>query len=281
MAIKGRRVESPSSINTYKQCPRKYYYQYIERLPTGTSIHLIRGGLVHKVLEDFYDIELDDPQTRNFRFLHLRALSLLRKYWRQEEGFATLGMSDEQLQVFYDESVVMVQNWFDRLKRKMEARMQQGEPFEAAFRSLTPKREEEYRSEEFMVRGYIDVIHEVDGNVIVMDYKTSKRDHISDEYRLQLAIYAMLYEERHGRRPDYVGIDFLKSVEKVLEVDDDLVKHAQFEIEQIHASTESDEVGDYPQRPSPLCKWRTGQCDFYDVCFGGVSSDEFRKRKGK
>ena len=130
-----------------------------------------------------------------------------------------------------------------------------------------------------MVRGFIDAIHELDGNVLLMDYKTSKNGHISDEYRLQLAIYALLYEENHGRKPDYVGIDFLKSMEQLLKVDEDLVKHAKFEVEQIHASTTSDDVVEYPQRPSPLCKWRTGQCDFYDVCFGGVASDEFRKRK--
>ena len=281
MSIQASRVQSPSSINTFKQCPRKYYYQYVERLPTGTSIHLVRGGIVHKVLEDFYDVDLVDERTRNFRFLHLRALSLLKRYWDQNAELKNLGLSDEELQAYYDESVLMIQRWFDRLKKKLLARMEQGESFVEAFKNLTPRREEEYRSEEFMVRGFVDVIHELDGQVIVMDYKTSKSSHITDEYRLQLAIYAMLYEEKHGRKPDYVGIDFLKSVEQVLKVDDDLVKQAKFEIEQVHASTLSKRIEDYPQRPSPLCKWRTGQCDFYDLCFGGMTVEEFRRRAKK
>lgn len=281
MTIKGRRVESPSSINTYKQCPRKYYYQYIEKLPGSTSIHLVRGGLVHQVLEDFYDVDITDAEVQNFKFLHLRVLSLLHKYWKVNKELPMLGLSEDELQVFYDESVMMIQNWFNRFKNKMEARMQHGESFKEAFRNLTPTREEEYRSEEYMVRGFIDIIHEVDGQVMVLDYKTSKNDHISDAYRLQLAIYAMLYEEKHGRKPDYVGIDFLKSVERVLKVDEELVKHAQFEIEQIHASTESNNILEYPQNPSPLCKWRTGQCDFYEVCFGGMSHDDFRKMRKK
>jgi len=57
------------------------------------------------------------------------------------------------------------------------------------------------------------------------------------------------------------------------------LKLARFEVEQIHASTASDDIRDYPMRPSPLCKWRTGQCDFYDICFGGLSVDEFRKNR--
>ena len=130
-----------------------------------------------------------------------------------------------------------------------------------------------------MVRGFVDLIHEIDGKTIVLDYKTSKKDDMTEPYRLQLAIYAMLYEEKHGKKPDYVGIDFLKSIEKLLPVDDELVQHAKFELEQIHASTVSNEMADYQQRPSPLCKWRSGQCDFYDTCFGNVSIEEFKKRK--
>lgn len=280
--IQGRRIESPSSINTYKQCPRKYYYRYIRRLPTSSSIHLIRGSVVHQVLEDFYDVELDEERTQNFRFLHLRVLSLFTKHWKKEKKqLDTLQLSEEELRHYFDESIMMLQNWFNRFKTKMRRRMENGEDFKTAFNNLTPQREEEYASEAFMIKGYIDLIHEVDGQIMVLDYKTSKKDTITAEYRLQLAIYAMLYEEKHGKKPHYVGIDFLKSMEKILPVDDELVQHAKFEIEQIHASTSSDDEIDYPQRPSPLCKWRTGKCDYYDVCFGGVDENTFKERHKK
>ncbi|MBD3208798.1 PD-(D/E)XK nuclease family protein [Candidatus Woesearchaeota archaeon] len=281
MALHGRRFESPSSINTYKQCPRKYYYRYIEQLPTSTSIHLIRGSVVHKVLEDFFDAELSENGDQ-FKLLHLRLLSLFQRYWeKHKSSLDALSLSVQELQVFFDESVLMLQNWFNRFRKRMEVRMEQGESFSDTFQQLTPRREEEFRSEEFMVRGFVDAIHEVDGRVKLMDYKTSKNGYISDEYKLQLAIYALLFEEKHGHKPHFVGIDFLKSVEQLLEVDDDLVKHAKFEVEQIHASTESDHIDDYPQRPGPLCKWRTGQCDYYDVCFNGMTLDEHREKFGR
>ena len=101
-----------------------------------------------------------------------------------------------------------------------------------------------------------------------MDYKTSKNAHITDDYKTQLAIYALLYEKRHGVRPHTVGIYFLKDTEHLLDVDDELIKHGQFMIEQIHACTDGlDHISDYPQKKSGLCKWHSGQCDFYDHCF--------------
>jgi hypothetical protein len=40
-----------------------------------------------------------------------------------------------------------------------------------------------------------------------------------------------------------------------------------FEIEQIHAATEdADSLMQYPKKQSPLCKYSTGQCDFYEIC---------------
>ena len=103
-----------------------------------------------------------------------------------------------------------------------------------------------------------------------MDYKTSKKAHITDAYKLQLAIYALLYQEEHKKMPDEVGIYFLKDgVEKIITVDDELLKLAKFKIEQIHASTTSDDITDYKKNQTPLCKWSTGQCDFYDYCFKG------------
>ncbi len=279
---KGRRIESPSSINLFKQCPRKYYYQYIEKLPTSTSIHLVRGNVVHSVLEDFFDIDLNDARVQNFRSLHMRLFSLFTRYWKKKEKeLNELGLTEDELTAYFDESVMMLQNWFDRFKRKMEAKIKEGRSFVEAFNDLTPIREKRYESKDFRVMGFIDAIHKLDGKVVVVDYKTSKNDHVTDAYKLQLAIYALMYEEKHGVKPDFVGIDFIKGSERMLPVDDELIKHAKFEIEQIHASTESDNIEDYPMNPTPLCKWRTGQCDFYDICFGGMSMEEFRKKNAK
>ncbi|MCF7799349.1 PD-(D/E)XK nuclease family protein, partial [Candidatus Woesearchaeota archaeon] len=155
----------------------------------------------------------------------------------------------------------------------LETQMASGLSFPEAFKKLTPQREKEYLSWDFYVKGFIDAVETADGNIRLMDYKTSKRAKLSDEYKLQLAIYALLYELEHKEKPHEVGIYFLKfkgvDAEQVLPVDEELIKHAKFKIEQIHMSTTTDNIADFPQNRSPLCKWSSGQCDFYDYCYNG------------
>lgn len=52
--------------------------------------------------------------------------------------------------------------------------------------------------------GTVDVIAEIDGELTVLDYKTSKKPFkgiMYDEWRLQLAAYALAFEEETGMRP--------------------------------------------------------------------------------
>ncbi|NTV23725.1 MAG: PD-(D/E)XK nuclease family protein [Nanoarchaeota archaeon] len=266
-----RRVQSPSSINTYKQCPRKYYYQYIEKLPTKPSIHLVRGSIAHKTLEDFYELEFSGHEHEAGNHLIQHLLTLLRENWEKSEELPALGLGEDELESYYQETQLMLVNWFNEFWKKFSAMLEKGMDPHEAFTKITPVREELYESQESGVRGYIDVIEEDDGAVNLMDYKTSKHYEITPAYRLQLAIYAYLYSLKHGKMPKKVGIYFLRHGVLFLEADERLVKEAQFEIEQIHLSTETDDMEDYPKKPSPLCKWSTGECDFYKTCFKNQS----------
>ena len=51
-----------SKISTYQQCPLQYKFQYIDKLPTKPSIHLIKGSKVHSMLENIEAFEYD-PNT--------------------------------------------------------------------------------------------------------------------------------------------------------------------------------------------------------------------------
>ena len=262
------RVQSPSSILTYKQCPRKYYYSYIKKIPAKTNIHLLRGNAVHSAIENFFDVDIDDLETNSSTFLQNRLLALFRKEWKKiGSKIQKLELSDEQIRFYFEESEEMLSNWFKRFYKKLQALIEKGSEFSQAFKTLTPLREQEYISTKHSVRGFIDAILQDNGKTILIDYKTSKNPILTDAYRLQLAIYALLYNHKHGLMPDFVGIDFLKAGEQFIPVEQELVKEAEFEIEQIHASTDGKEKEDYPQNITPLCKWKTGQCDFYDHCF--------------
>ncbi len=269
-----KRMQSPSSMNTYFQCPRKYYFIYKLKLPTKPSIHLVRGSVAHLALEKLYDILPEVIADNHKENLKTVIVELLRKYWLEaKDDFDKLSMSEQQLESYFEETKDMLLNYIARFTDKLEAHMFKGLSFVDAFKKLTPLREKEYLSWDYYVKGFIDVIEDDDGKIRLMDYKTSKRAQINDAYKLQLAVYALLYEMEHHKKPHEVGIYFLKykgaDGEQVIPVDEELIKHAKFKIEQIHMSTTSDDIADYPLHKTPLCKWSSGQCDFYDYCYNG------------
>ena len=263
------RIQSPSSINTYKQCPRRYYYCYIEKIPTKPSIHLTRGKVAHSAVEHFFDLDPEKLDEKNIDFvLKIFLHDMLNQYWtKSKKEFDSLEMQDAQMQMYLRETRMMMDRWLNTFLTKLRNEMKTHSLTEA-FKRLTPIREKQYASEGFGVRGFIDAIFETDDEVILVDYKTSKSGKISPPYKLQLALYAMMYKEKHGKLPKRVGVDFLRHGEEYLDVDEDLIKLAKLECELIHVNTQTKEKADYPKKPGPLCKWSTGQCDFYGKCFG-------------
>jgi len=266
--IKVTRVQSPSSINTYKQCPRRYYYSYVLKLPTKPSIHLTRGKVAHSALEDFFKVNIPESLDGFEEFLQKTILSLFSMHWDSaKKELDSLPLTDAEKRFYHKETQLMLINWLYYFIKRIKNYMEDGKSFQEAFDILTPEREVKYRSETYGVQGFIDAIEKIDGKVKLVDYKTSKKFDITPAYELQLAIYSLLYKEKHNELPDEVTIFFLKSEEKTLPVTPELLDLAKFEVEQIHAATESKEMHDYPMKPSPLCKWKTGQCDFYEKCF--------------
>lgn len=261
------RIQSPSSINTYKQCPRKYYYQYIKCLETLPSIHLIRGKLTHSVLEDFFKININNVSENNFMFeLRIIIMELFKKHWQENlKEMKKLDLTEAELDFYLEETKLMIQNWFKNLVHKIAKELNKLTLHEA-FVKHTPITEQEYISEKFGVHGIIDAIHMFENDVYLLDYKTSKRPEISGEYRLQLAIYALLYKEKHGKAPTKAGINFLKFDEQLIDVDKELLELAKKEIQLIHEKTQTRDINNYPKKISSLCKWHSGNCDFYDVC---------------
>ena len=265
-----KRLESPSSINTFKQCKRKYYYQYVEKLPTGSSIHLVRGNIAHSVLEDFYDIDLSEINEENYaNKFRVVVQRLLLHHWNKEKArLDELKLSKDQEKFYFEETMLMIMNWTNQYLEEITKEIKNKNiSLQEAFNLLTPVREQEYRSEDYSVRGFIDAIQYVEDQVYIIDYKTNARFDIKDSIKLQLAIYSLLYFEKHGKTPAKLGIYFLRHKLKFIDFDDELINLAKREIELIHAHTSlTENISDYTKTITPLCKWRTGQCDFYETC---------------
>jgi ATP-dependent exoDNAse (exonuclease V) beta subunit len=193
-----KRTLSPTAINTYLACPKKFYLRYIKKLKTRPSIHLIRGQIVHKTtLHEFHknhpSIQSRDPPGQ----IHHALLKLFNNYWQTAgDSLNNLGISKEQLDFYHDDSEVMLLNfshWF--CKNDMP---------------LPDLTEARILSDNLKLLGIIDAVFEKVDKVILVDYKTSKHDKITDDIVRQATLYSLLYQDRFKKVPDEVGIHFLK-----------------------------------------------------------------------
>ncbi len=266
----GKRVESPSSINTFKQCQRKYYYQYIAKLPTLPNIHQVRGNIAHSTLENFYGLDPTTLTKDNYaQLFHRRIQTLFMQTWgKYQKQLQGLHLNPDQEKFYFEETLMMLMNWTNQTIGEMGLMLSKnGLSVPEAFQKITPLREQHFRSDRYAVRGFVDAIQKIGEEVHIIDYKTNASFEFKDEIKLQLAIYSLLYFEKHGTMPSKVGIFFLRHKLKQMTVDQELLELAKKEIELVHNHTSaSEDIEKYPRCTGPLCKWSSGQCDFYETC---------------
>lgn len=265
-----QRRESPSSINTFKQCKRKYYYQYIKKYPTLPNIHQVRGNIAHSTLEKFFDIDVSKLDEKNYQEkLKISLQQLFLHYWQKYHlELSKLELGKDKERFYFEETMLMLMNWISHFLEDLRKIMEKKKiSVQDAFQIMTPIREQEYDSPQYNVHGFIDAIYKVEEETHIIDYKTNSTTEFKDSIKLQLAIYSLLYQEIHGKLPDKAGIFFLRHKPKLINVDAELLDLAKKEIAFIHQHTHDKEsLEEYPKTVSSLCKWSTGKCDFYDVC---------------
>jgi RecB family exonuclease len=232
---------SPTSINTYLRCPRKYYLKYIKGLKEKPSIHLIRGKAVHDAIAKIHKSNHQGQQDLDG--LKIALLTFFSDSWVAQDGqMSDLDLPEEALNDYYNESTEMLLGW---LKRNLPSLQNS---------TLRPQAEVKLFSQNHRVMGIIDAIHSVNGKVSLTDYKTGKIDILSQDIKVQMSIYALLYRENFGVLPDQIILDFLKFQQaKAFPVTDDFVIYAERLCRKIHEKTSSLEEKDY------LCKCR-GWC---------------------
>jgi len=229
------RILSPTAINTYLSCPRKFYLRYIKRLPGKASIHLIRGGIVHRAIRRFHQ-EHRQPWFKTTPLeIQLKALQMFEEEWdKAQYELSCLDLSPGELQEYRDQSQTMVSNfatWLDR-------------------HQMAPVKEAELRMicRPLGLMGIVDAVYGQGEEAVLVDYKTSKRALVTADIQRQAALYALLYQEQNGAPPKEVWIHFLNSDydPEVIQVDDPLLDYGRVLVETTHRDTQSSEERDYP-----------------------------------
>jgi len=229
------RYLSPTSINAYLACPRKFYLRYVKKLKTKPSIHLIRGSIVHKVIEYFNRTVGPDARNLTDTQVIVRLLKLFQKEWTAAQSrLDSLNLPADELKAFHDESQIMLINygyWFH------------------GHRAPKPlSTESRYYSKNVGLMGIVDAVYRFGDRDILVDYKTSRKAEISSDTERQAAVYALLFEDKHGRPPEAIWIHFVKFNQEPLsiQVDDLLLEYGRIVVESVRGKITSTTESDYP-----------------------------------
>ena len=238
---------SPSRAGDFMTCPLLYRFRTIDKLPEPASPDAVRGTLVHKVLEDLFDLPAVERTP-------VRAEQMLEPSWhRLLEDEPGLG------EIFDGDGAVERERWWDTCRTVLERYFTLEDPTR-----LEPAERELYvewlLDSKLLLRGFVDRVDVApDGAVRVVDYKTGRAPGPGFEGRalFQMKFYALVLWRLRGVVPAMLQLVYLGNGELVRYVPDehDLLateRKVQAVWEAIKRATDEQ---DWRPSKGPLCSW--------------------------
>ena len=250
---------SPSRAADFLTCPLKYRYRTIDRLPEKPSVEAVRGTLVHKVLENLFDLPATERTPEG-------AIGLLAPSWEvlldQEPGLAEM----------FDAEGPDVASWLTSCREVLTRYFTLEDParLEPAERELYV---EALLGSKLLLRGFVDRVDiSPDGRIRVVDYKTGHSPGVDFEAKalFQMRFYALVMWRTRGVVPAVLQLIYLGNGEILsYEPDEADLLATERKVEAIwRAIRECGETRDWRPHRSRLCSW----CSYQEHCpeFGGT-----------
>ncbi|MGW7001657.1 RecB family exonuclease [Streptomyces sp. NPDC054933] len=255
---------SPSRAGDFMQCPLRYRFRVIDKLPEKPSEAATRGTVVHAVLERLFDAPSAERTV-------VRARAMVAAEWER-----LLAAKPELAELFTDDeagpAAERLGRWLESAERLVDRWFSLEDPtrLEPAERELYV---ETALESGLVLRGYVDRLDVApSGELRVVDYKTGKapRPEYAAEALFQMKFYALVLWRLRAVVPRRLQLVYLGSGDVVTyDPTPDELRVVERKLlalwDAIQRATES---GDWRPRPSKLCDW----CDHQPLCpaFGGT-----------
>lgn len=240
---------SPSKLLAFVDCPRRYRFQYLDRPSPERRrqrAHTSVGTAVHNALRDYWDLPERTPAA---------ATGLVDTAWI-DSGFRDREQSRQ---------------WRTTMRGAVRAYLEGVDPDS---QPVGIERTVSFVSEDMRVTGRIDRLDDRDGELVVVDYKTSRVPSTDDDARtsLPMALYAAAVWKMFRRRTLRVELHHVptgqvgahqhtpeslsRKVEQARSIAHD-ARRADADFGEHGAESQM-----FPPVTGPLCSW----CDFRAHC---------------
>jgi putative RecB family exonuclease len=238
---------SPSSISTFQQCPLKFKFSKLDRLPSESTEAQVLGSFVHEILEELFTYPRAERTEATARKL---GAELWTSKWGQE--FEDLNEKSPKNE-FRWKAWWCVENYFN---------MEDPTSFDAT--GIEAKMEGDIDG--VPIFGIIDRYSVEDDKLVISDYKTGKKPRKQYEWekKMQITIYSILLKQQTGMDIGRAELLYVKSGQFArYNVDADLENSVRVEVkhtwDQVKTMCDS---GEFETRTGPLCNW----CDYKHLC---------------
>jgi putative RecB family exonuclease len=246
---------SPSKLLAYLDCPRRYRLQYLDRPAPERRrqrAHTSLGNAVHNALRDWWDLPVRTPEL---------GAGLVDRSW------IDVGFRDGE----------QSHAWRERMRGAVAAYLGSVDP---GTQPVGIERTVSFLSGDLRLSGRVDRLDERDGELVVVDYKTSRVPSTDDDARtsLPLALYAGAVWKMFRRRTlrvelhhvptgtvavhEHTPESLARKVEQARSIARD-ARRAEVDFAEKGAASEL-----FPARPGPICGW----CDLRAHCPPGQAA---------
>lgn len=249
---------SPSKVSSFTNCALAFRFSSIDRLPEPPSAAATKGSIVHRALELLH---WEEPAGKRTVAAARAKLDRARAEYRELADFADLALPADEEQAFFDDAVVLIDNYFE---------LEDPNTVNAIGTELMLEAEVPVPgnpARPLRLRGIIDRLDlGPDGEIVVTDYKTGAAP--SEMFERKglggVHFYAFLCQQVLGRRPVRVQLLHLRDPMAVISTPtDQSVRGLQTKTAAVWAAIVKacDNENFRPQR-SRKCDW----CAFKAYC---------------
>jgi DNA helicase-2/ATP-dependent DNA helicase PcrA len=207
-------ILSPTHLNKYLECPKKFYYENLLQIPSSMSNSACFGSAIHYALEKgINDIENNNKLTSSkFIEYYIYSLEKFKYLFEEKEYLNFIKHGEHVLKKYYNEKILI----FDKsIRRKSEQKIITG-------------------LNNLRIKGNIDRLDIVDNNIFsIIDYKTGnplstftkekllppseKNNFLGGDYWRQMVFYSILVENNFhlNKNISYFIFDFIEPLKGI------------------------------------------------------------------